>query len=179
MKFILKPLASLNGFVLAGLLATVGASALAQGAPAAAVAGPTATGQPAGHRMGHHDPAQLQSMMAKRQAEMKVKLQLTPAQEGAWTNFTAAMQPPAYVRPTPEQRAELYKLATPQRIDRMKELRTQRTSEMNAAVDKRGEATKRFYAVLSPDQQKTFDAEHKKHAAHHDSGHHAGRGAKG
>jgi Spy/CpxP family protein refolding chaperone len=36
-------------------------------------------------------------------------------------------------------------------------------AKMNAAMDKRGEATKTFYAVLSPEQQKTFDAEHKKH----------------
>ena len=182
MKFALKPLASLNGLVLAGLLATVGASAMAQGAPTAPVAGPAAAGKPAGppgERMGRHDPAKFQAMMAKRQAEMKAKLKITPAQEGAWTSFTAAMQPPAHVRPTPEQRAEFDKLTTPQRIDKMKEMRTQRMTEMNAAMDKRGEATKTFYAALTPEQQKTFDAEHKKHAGHRGFGHRGGPGGPG
>jgi|GEM_PF-778349 len=156
MKFAFKPSASLNSLVLAGLLATVGAGAMAQTPPAPPAA-------PRGERMGNHDPAKMQAMIAKHQAELKAKLKITPAQEGAWNSYTAAMQPPAHARPTPEQRAEFDKLTTPQRIDKMKEMRTQRMAEMNAAMDKRGEATKAFYAVLSPEQQKTFDAEHKKH----------------
>ena len=167
MKFAFKPSASLNSLVLAGLLATVGAGAMAQTPPAAPAGSPPAAGKPAGphgDRMGRHDPAKMQAMIAKHQAELKAKLKITPAQEGAWTAYTAAMQPPAHgPRPTAEQRAEFDKLTTPQRIDKMKELRTQRMAEMNAAMDKRGEATKAFYAVLSPEQQKTFDAEHKKH----------------
>ena len=109
MKFAIKS-SALNSFVLAGLLATVGASAMAQGAPAAPPAGPAAAGKPAGppgDRMGRHDPAKMQAFVAKRQADMKAKLKITPAQEGAWTAYTASMQPPAHgVRPTPEQRAE-------------------------------------------------------------------------
>ena len=57
------------------------------------------------------------------------------------------------------QRAEMAKLTTPERIDKMREMRTQRMTEMNAAMDKRAEATKTFYATLTPEQQKTFDAE--------------------
>ena len=164
MKFasLIKPSASLNSIVLAGLLATVGAGAMAQTPPPPA-GSPPAAGAREG-RMGPHDPAKMQAMIAKHQAELKAKLKLTPAQEGAWTSYTAAMQPPAHgASPTPEQRAEFDKLTTPQRIDKMKEMRAQRMAEMNAAMDKRGEATKAFYAVLSPEQQKTFDAEHKKH----------------
>jgi Spy/CpxP family protein refolding chaperone len=125
--------------------------------------------------MGRHDPAKMQAMMAKRQAEMKAKLKITPAQEGAWTSFTAAMQPPARMggRPTPEQRAEFAKLTTPERIDKMRALRTERMTQMSAAMDKRGEATKTFYAALTPEQQKVFDTEHKKH------GPHGGRGGPG
>jgi periplasmic protein CpxP/Spy len=164
MTFALKPLASLNRLFLAGLLATAGFGAMAQGA--ATIPGdPAATGAPGemqrGHRMGmaRHDPA----MMARHQTELKAKLKLTPAQEGAWTAFTAALQPPAHMgRPTPEQRAELDKLSTPERIDKMRALRTQRMADVSAAMDKRGDATKTFYAALSPEQQKTFDAEHKK-----------------
>ena len=175
MKFALNPLASLNGLVLAGLLATVGVSAMAQGMPAAPVAGPTAAGQhgdPHGDRMGRPDPAKMQAMMAKRQADMKAKLKITPAQETAWTAYTASMQPPAQARPTPEQRAAFDQLTTPQRIDKMKEMRTQRMTDMSAAMDKRGEATKTFYAALTPEQQKVFDTEHAKHRHHGGPGHH-------
>ncbi len=177
MKFAIKP-SALNSLVLAGLLATVGASAMAQGAPAATPAGPAVSGKPSGppgERMGRHDPAKMQAFMAKRQAELKAKLKITPAQEGAWTAFTASMQPPARgVRPTPEQRAEFDKLTTPQRIDKMKEMRAQHSAQRNAAMEKRGEATKTFYAALTPEQQKVFDAEHARHR--HGPGHHGGPG---
>jgi protein CpxP len=165
MKFALKPLASLNSLILASLLATAGASAMAQAPPAAPVVGPAGmhAGMQGDRMMGHGNPAKMQAWMAKRQAELKAKLKLTPAQEGAWTTFTASMQPPAPIaRLTPEQRAEFDKLSTPDRIDKMRALRTQRMADMSAAMDKRGEATKTFYAVLTPEQQKTFDAEHKK-----------------
>ena len=77
----------------------------------------------------------------------------TPAQEGAWNAWTAAMKPPANLqRPN---REEMAKLTTPERIDRMRQLRTQRQAEM----DKRADATKSFYAALNADQKKVFDTE--------------------
>jgi protein CpxP len=180
MKFAFKPSASLNSLMLAGLLATVGAGAMAQTPPAAPAGSPPVAGKPAGphgDRMARHDPAKMQAMMAKHQADLKAKLKITPAQEGAWTSYTASMQPPAHgARPTPEQRAEFDKLTTPQRIDKMREVRTQRMAAMSAAMDKRGEATKTFYAVLSPEQQKTFDTEHKKHGPRDGHRHHGGPG---
>ena len=161
MKFALK---SLNGLILAGLLATTGA-AMAQGTDAAPT-GMTAMQSQGAQRMGRHDPAKMQARMAKHQAELKAKLKITPAQEAAWTTFTASMQPPAHMmggeRPMAAQLAEFDKLTTPERIDKMKALRTERMTEMNAQMDKRGDATKAFYAALSPEQQKTFDAEHRK-----------------
>ncbi len=183
MKFSIKPTASLSGLVLAGLLATVGASAIAQTPPAPTATPPAATGKSAGpheHRMGRHDPAKMQARVAKHQAELKAKLKVTPAQEGAWTAFTAAMQPPAHMgqRPTPEQRAEFAKLTTPERIDKMREMRTRRMAEMSAAMDKRGEATKTFYAALTPEQKKTFDSErmtHGQRGGHRDHQRHHGR----
>ena len=182
MKFALT---SINSLVLAGLLAAAGAGAMAQGTDAApavlkpatsTTATPNAMGHHGEHKMGRHDPAKMQAQMAKHQAALKAKLKITPAQEGAWTAFTAAMQPPARMmeRHTPEQRAEFDKLTTPERIDKMKALRTQRMTEMNAEMDKRGEATKAFYAVLSPEQQKTFDAEHQKMGRQGGRGHHEG-----
>ncbi len=110
-------------------------------------------------RMGNMDPVKMQSMMDKRHAALKTQLKLTAAQEPAWTTFTAIMKPAPDVmnkqRPDP---AEMAKLSTPERIDKMRTLRAQHMSDMTAAMDKRGEAAKAFYAVLTPEQQKTFDA---------------------
>jgi periplasmic protein CpxP/Spy len=171
----------LNHLILAGLLAAAGVSAMAQSAPAMA---PASVGHPEGYsgpRTGHHDPAKMQAKAAKRQAAMKAKLNITPAQEGAWTSFTAAMQPPAgmHTRPTPEQRAEFDKLGTPERIDKMRAMRTQRMAAVNAQLDRRGEAVKTFYAALSPEQQKVFDAEQQKRGRHSGHGGHEGRGHPG
>ena len=173
MKFFFNRRASLNTFVLAGLLATAGTCAIAQANPAPPGAGPNATVRQegsAGHHMERHDPAKMQAGMAKRQADMKAKLKITPAQEGAWTSYTAAMQPPAHARPTPDQRAEFDKLPTPERIDKMKALRAQHMTEMNTTMDKRGDATKALYAALSQEQQKLFDAEYAQHR--HQGDHH-------
>jgi hypothetical protein len=130
-----------------------------------------------GDRMDHRDPAKMQAMVAKHQAEMKARLKITPAQEGAWTAFTTAMQLPAEMmgkRPDAGQRAEMDKLTTPERIDKMRALRTQRMAEMTAAMDQRGAATKTFYAALNAEQQKTFDAEHQKHGMREGRGPHGG-----
>jgi Spy/CpxP family protein refolding chaperone len=159
---------SLNRLILAGLLAA-GASAVMAQAPAAAPPPPASAGTmmngPGGQHMmmGQRDPAKMQAQIAKHQADMKALLKITPAQEAVWSRYTAAMQPPAHAAPpTREQRAELDKLPTPERIDKMHALRTERMTEMNAAMDKRDEATKALYAALTPEQQKTFDAQHSK-----------------
>ena len=138
---------------LAGLLAaSLGSVAIAQNAPQATAAQPAA-GEASGRaRM---DPAQRQQRMAehhaKRQAELKAQLKLTPAQEGAWNQYTSAMQPPA--KGPRMERAEFDKLTTPQRIDRMQ----QRSAERQAQMKQRGDAVKAFYAQLTQAQQKTFD----------------------
>ena len=177
MKFAID---SFKTLVFAGLLATASVGAMAEGPTTTA---PAASSKAMGSHgsypmMGSHDPAAMQARMAKRQAEMKTMLKITPAQESAWTTFTAAMQPPTRMmggeQPLAEQRAELEKLTTPERIDKMKVLRTQRMTDMNAEMDKRAEATKAFYAALSPDQQKVFDAEHRKMSAYGGHGHHGG-----
>lgn len=138
----------------AGLLASIGFAAVAQGTAGST---PPADATRAPARMGQHDPAKMQQYraehMAKRQAALKEKLKITPAQEAAWSTFTAALTPPAMgQRP---DRAEFEKLTTPQRIDKMRELRNQHM----AAMDQRAEATKAFYGQLTPEQQKVFDAQ--------------------
>lgn len=111
-----------------------------------------------GHeRMGTMDPAKMQAWMDKRNADLKAALKITPAQEGAWTTYTAAMKPPADLMGKHPDRAEMDKLTTPERIDKMKTLRTQHMTDMMTAMDKHGEATKAFYATLTPEQKKTFD----------------------
>lgn len=144
------------------LLAGFGLVAVAQ-TPPAAPAGPGAGGAPA-HRMHEGkrmDPAKMEEMRkrhaehrATRMAELKQKLALAPTQEGAWSAWTTAMQPPAQPHQRPD-RAEFEKLTTPERIDRMRAHRVQRQAEM----DKRLDATKSFYAALNADQKKVFDAE--------------------
>jgi periplasmic protein CpxP/Spy len=157
-----------NQLLIAALLATIGFAASAQPAPAP---GPGAMpGQPMMER-GHHgrmDPARMQERFAKRQAALKQKLQITPAQEGAWSTWTTAMKPPAnFQRP---ERGEIEKLTTPERIDRMRAMRTSHIAEM----DKRGEATKAFYAALSPEQKKVFDSETARHGHRGGREHHKG-----
>jgi Spy/CpxP family protein refolding chaperone len=104
------------------------------------------------------DPAKMQERMARHQAELKAKLKIAPEQEAAWTSFTAALAPPAHLAQRPD-RAEMEKLSTPERIDRMRALRATHQAEM----DKRADATKAFYAALTPEQKKVFDAEHLRH----------------
>ncbi|WP_295957213.1 Spy/CpxP family protein refolding chaperone [Rhodoferax sp.] len=137
-----SPRTPFKSLVLAGLLASLGGMAFA-----AATEPPP---PPAG--MAQHDPAKMQEHMLKRQAALKAQLKITAAQEGAWTSFTTSMQPPAK-GPRPDK-ADFEKLTTPERIDKMRAMRTERDAEM----DKRADATKVFYAALSPEQQKVFDA---------------------
>ena len=176
---------SLNTVILAGLLAAASAGAFAEGPTATSPAARSSAAGPQGGypMMGRHDPAKMQAQMAKRQADMKATLKITPAQEGAWTAFTAAMQPPARMargqQPMADQRAELEKLTTPERIDKMKAIRAQRMIDMNAEMDKRGEATKAFYAALSLEQQKTFDAEHRKMGGQRGDGGYGSHGGPG
>ena len=162
MKSVLKPL------LISTLLATAALVANAQGVGAPAHGGP-------GMHQRHMDPAKMQEMVTKRQAELKAKLQLSAIQDGAWASYVAAMQPPADMATRTgrenrqKMRDEMEKLTTPQRIDRMNALKTQR----DAVMAKRGEATKTFYAALNPEQQKVFDSS----AMHHGhGGRHGGSG---
>ena len=77
-------------------------------------------------------------------------------------------------RPT---REDMAKLTTPERIDKMKALRTEQHAVMSLAMDKRGEATKTFYAVLTPEQQKVFDEKTMRqgHGQKGGKGHHGGK----
>jgi len=124
------------------------------GGPQAGMQGPGMN-----HRgMGKMDPARMQAMVDKRHAALKTQLKLTAAQEPAWAAFIESHKMPAGMMTTQPAMADMAKLTTPERIDKMKELRAQHMGEMASAMDKRGAATKTFYAALTPEQQKIFDA---------------------
>lgn len=152
MKSVFKPL------LIASLLAAVGLAAVAQGM------------EQGGMRHGRGDPAQMQQMRAKHQDELKAKLKLAPNQESAWASFTAAMQPPAAMLAARPDHAAMDKLTTPERIDMMKGMRAARDAQMNQRAD----ATKAFYATLTPEQKQVFDAQHKARGGRHGGGHHGG-----
>ena len=141
----------------AALMGAAAVPAMAQPAPAPA---PAAAAERPHHRA--MTPEQLQQrqqrmneFQAQRAEAFKQKLQITPAQESAWNTFQQAMKPGERHARLDSDRQALAQLTTPERIDRMRALRTQRTAE----ADRRGDAVKAFYATLTPAQQKTFDTE--------------------
>ncbi|MBB1604156.1 Spy/CpxP family protein refolding chaperone [Variovorax sp. UMC13] len=161
----------------ASLLASATFAAAAQTPPPAAPAGPEARTEQRAHKP--HDGKffeRMQERRVKHLADLKAKLKLSAAQEGAWTTFTTATQPPAPPAARADReaaRAEFAKLTTPQRLDRMQA----RQSERAARFAQRADATRTFYAALTPEQQKTFDTEALKHGPR---GHgHRGHGPDG
>lgn len=139
----------LHGLALAGAVAltAVAATSVAQPAPNAARA-PMSMERP--------DPA---AMAAHHAQHLRDALQLRPDQEPALRSFQEAMTPPADMRDRMRDRMgggreAMMSLTTPQRLDKMRE----RMVERQAQFDRRAAATKRFYAALSPAQQKAFDA---------------------
>jgi periplasmic protein CpxP/Spy len=143
--------------LVSSLLAGAGFTAMAQGMPHDE------------HGMDHKgrmDPARMEQMVNKHLADLKTRLKLTPAQEGAWTTFAAAMKPTGIAMGQQPERAELDKLPTPERIDKMRAFHKQHMADMDAAMEKRDAATKTFYASLSAEQKTTFDAEHARMGSH-------------
>ena len=140
----------------------LGASILALGAAGAANAQPApppGVQREAGHR--HMDPAE----HAQRKAEhLRAALQLTPAQEPALRAFVdATSHRPGDREARRGERERLASMSTPERLDRMRA----RLDEHRQRFERHAEATKRFYAQLSPTQQKAFDALRPEHMRGH------------
>ena len=102
---------------------------------------------------------------AKRLQELKVFLQLQGNQEADWSTFYAALQSPM-ARPAPMNLAEMEKLTTPERIDKMMAMKAARDVQINLRMT----ATKTFYANLNPQQQKVFDTHASKAMKRHGMG---------
>jgi protein CpxP len=104
-----------------------------------------------GRHMG--SPERMKEHFEKRQSALHDKLKLNGQQEQAWNaylNVLRPTQPPA--RP---DRAEFDKLSTPERMQKMLGFMQDREKRMAAHIA----ATREFYATLTPEQQKIFDAE--------------------
>lgn len=129
------------------------ASAIAVSAAGASLAQPMQT-PGGGARQGWQrpDPAQ----RAERHAErLRALLQLRPDQEPALHAFIAALQPsPEQIQRRAAERGEARNLPTPERLDRLQA----RLAERQSAFARKADAIKRFYAQLSPSQQRAFDA---------------------
>ncbi len=126
-----------------------------------------AAAQPSGRMPGQPDPAReaqhqkmFEEMRMKREQRLHDLLQIRPEQENAFRAFLASMMPPH--KPgegRPGERGprgaggpggERPEMTTPQRLDRM----SARIAQMQQKIA----ATKTFYAALSPEQKKAFDA---------------------
>lgn len=110
-----------------------------------------------------------QENRAKHLSDLKEKLQLTPEQTAAWDTFAGASgKGMAPGMDKQAMRGEFDKLTTPQRLDKMMALSEARRAKMV----ERAAVVKAFYAQLSAEQQKVFDAEakagfHRGHGQHH------------
>ena len=166
-----------KSLLVTSLIATAGFASYAQSTATPMPHHPTEQNSGAGERgsrmgmMGKMDPEKRKAMMAKHVQALKAKLKITAAQEGAWITFTTALHPAEKMEHKRPDRAEMDKLTTPERIDKMRELRKQHMGDMQTAMDKRDDAIKTFYAVLTPEQQKVFDTEHARMGMHHGEKH--------
>lgn len=112
---------------------------------------PDGHGERHGMRGHHRDPA-------AHAQHLRDALQLRGDQESALQAFLGSMKPPEGARDGRRgDREEMQSLTTPQRLERQ----AARMAEHQARFAQHAEATKRFYAALTPAQQKAFDALHK------------------
>lgn len=141
--------------------ASTPAEPLAQTAPAVS--------QPQHVRAPHAKPDPVQ-FHAHRMERVKTLLQLNPSQESAWQKYVEATRPEARHAQPRGERPDWSKLTTPERIEKMQQLRKER----NAKIEQRENATKAFYASLNPAQQKAFDVAQPAHGHFKHKGKHQG-----
>lgn len=135
----------------AALLGTAAFNANAQPqAPAPAPA--PAHAAPAHH--GHHAPVDFAKFHTERMEHLKTVLQIQPNQQAAWDQYVKSITPEKRAKADRQQRSDLRKLTTPERLDLAQKLRKERA----AKAEQRDQATRSFYASLNPSQQKAFDA---------------------
>lgn len=97
--------------------------------------------------------ARHEAMKKQHVEDLKTILRLRPDQEPALAAFMAAHEPKKFERRLPDPGAR----TTPQRLDDMAKVET----EMAAHHKAMRESLAKFYAALTPEQQKVFDALHR------------------
>lgn len=160
----------------AAFIAALALPVLAQNASTVPAGENSATTTTAPQARQARDPARMQKRMTQHLADLKTRLQITPAQESAWTEFANTVQ--SHKRTQGMNRQDMAQLTTPERIDRMRALRAERAAE----ADRHGDATKALYAALTPAQQKTMDEQtlrHHRKGNRMGEGRHMGRGDHG
>src|SRR5580658_10148738 len=140
---------SLRLALLAGLVLPLGlaTASLAQDAPPAPPAADTA----GMHHERMRDPAERR---AHRAEHISTVLQLEPSQQAALAAYLDALKPPGDMKDhTRRADADEGHLPAPERMDHM----LAHIDAMRAHLVVATDATKRFYAQLTPSQQKAFD----------------------
>jgi len=127
----------------------VGTAGLASGALAADPSVETAPGY--GEDGGQYD--RWQTLMTKKHAKLHDKLNLSANQEGAWKTYTDATM--KNLTQSKRGAVDLDSMSAPQRMEKGLEFMNERLKKMEAQLG----ALKTFYATLTPEQQKVFDAE--------------------
>lgn len=142
-------------------------AAIALGGIASAHAQPMMGDAPFAHEGAKHGHEHMEKYWEKKQAELKTKLHLNSSQEPAWQQFVTSMKMPEKATVTFPDRDAMARLNTPERIYKMNALHDQNLSMMQTHRQQRDAAIKQLYAQLSPEQQKTFDAETLPQHPHH------------
>lgn len=143
-----------RGALVAGSVLCLGLAGAAMAQPAPPPPGATPDAGAHHWRDGAmRDPAARQAEHAKRLHEI---LQLRPDQDGALHAYLDALKPAGDMGGMHKDHNGMRGegMTTPERMDHM----LAHFDEMRARIVARVEATKAFYAQLSPDQQKAFDA---------------------
>ena len=94
--------------------------------------------------------------LERRAERLRALLQLRPEQERALREYVNTIQrePGQRLARRAAERRELRQLSTPERLQAQRERLTQRLERF----ERRADATRRFYAQLTPAQQQAFDA---------------------
>lgn len=143
-------------------------------APAALLLTTIANAQPA--PTPNSEPrAHLEAMHRQHVEDLKTILRLRPDQEPALVAFADAHRPQSRLSKAPR---DARALTTPERLDDM----SKREAETAGRHQQARDALARFYAALSPEQQKVFDALQRLKAPHGGPGGpmmmHGGAGAR-
>lgn len=112
-----------------------------------------------GHPGQHH--AKWGERAALHQQKLHDQLQLTPAQNAAWSTYTAAFEPAR--RGEHPARGAWKSLPAPERLAKRIDMSKQHIAQMESRLA----ALTAFYEVLTPAQKKVFDANSMGHGGRH------------